>query len=78
MLSDDKVATFLHEGDYWVVPSHPHHRPFREFEVLGYPVENFAKEARPVHAFYILEAGKPDSGVEISEVTGFRKFERAA
>ena len=31
MLSDDKVATFLHEDEFWAVPSHPHHRPFREF-----------------------------------------------
>jgi hypothetical protein len=75
MLSDDKVPTFLNQGDYWVVPSHPHHRPYREFEVLGYPIENFAAHAAPVHAFYVLEAGEPDSGIEISEVSGFRKFE---
>jgi hypothetical protein len=76
MLSDDKVATFFHEGEFWAVPSHPHHRPFREYEVLGYPVENFAAEARPIHAFYILEAGEPDSAIEIAEVEGFRKFEQ--
>lgn len=75
MLADDKVATFLHEGDYWAVPSHPHHRPFRKFEVLGYPIENFAAQSGPVHAFYALEAAEPDSRVEISEVEGFRKFE---
>jgi hypothetical protein len=75
MLADDKVATFLHDGKYWVVPSHPHHRPFREFEVLGYPIENFAAQAGPVRAFYALEAGEPQSRVEISEVAGFRKFE---
>ena len=75
MLSDDKVATFLHEDEYWAVPSHPHHRPFREFEVLGYPIDNFAGRSAPVHAFYALEAGEPDSSVEIFEVAGFRKFE---
>ena len=76
MLSDDKVATFLHEDQFWAVPSHPHHRPFREFEVLGHPVDNFAASARPIHAFYLLEAGEPDSAVVITEVGGFRKFEQ--
>ena len=76
MLSDDKVATFLYEDEFWAVPSHPHHRPFREFEVLGNPVENFAASARPIHAFYLLEAGEPDSAINISEVEGFRKFEQ--
>ena len=76
LLSDDKVATFLHEGEFWAVPSHPHHRPFREYEVLGYPVENFAASARPIHAFYLLEAGEPEIDIAISEVEGFRKFEQ--
>lgn len=75
MLSDDKVATFLHEGAFWAVPSHPHHRPYREFEVLGKPVEHFQPDPRPIHAFYVLEQGKPEDDVEIAEVTGFRKFE---
>jgi hypothetical protein len=76
MLSDDKVATFLHEGRFWAVPSHPHHRPYREFEVLGYPVERFATSARPIHAFYLLEPDEPDSDIVITEVQGFRKFEQ--
>lgn len=76
MLSDDKVATFLCKDEFWAVPSHPHHRPFREFEVLGHPVENFAKSARPIHAFYLLEPAEPDSAINITEVEGFRKFEQ--
>jgi len=75
MLSDDKVATFLRQGQFCAVPSHPHHRPFREFEVLGYPVEPFAELTRPIHAFYVLEWAEPGASVEITEVTGFRKFE---
>ena len=75
MLSDDKAATFWHDGEFYAVPSHAHHRPFRQFEVLGYPVDNFATSAKPIHAFYILEQGEPDAVVEINEVTGFRKFE---
>jgi len=76
MLSDDKVATFLEHGRYYAVPSHPHHRPFRQFEVLGNPIEHFARQARPIHAFYVLDQAGPDAGIEITEVTGFRKFEQ--
>ena len=75
MLSDDKIATFLQDGHYYAVPSHPHHRPYREYEVLGYPVELFAEKARPIHAFYVLEPAEPDAGIDITEITGFRKFE---
>ena len=76
MLSDDKVATFLEHEHYYAVPSHPHHRPFRQFEVLGNPIEHFARQARPIHAFYVLDQAGPDAGIEITEVTGFRKFEQ--
>lgn len=75
MVSDDKVATFLHQDAFYAIPSHPHHRPWREYEVLGAPVENFANGPRLIRAFYLLEQGEPDSDVEITEVTGFRKFE---
>lgn len=76
MLSDDKVATFFADGKFYAVPSHPHHRPFREFEVLGHPVEPFARQSRPIHAFYVLEAAPPDAAIAITEVRGFRKFEQ--
>lgn len=75
LLSDDKVATFLHDGGYWAAPSHPHHRPWREDEVLGQPVENFVALANPISAIYCLQADEPDAAVRISEVSGFRKFE---
>lgn len=73
--SDDKVATFLHEGQYWVVPSHPHHRPWREFEVLGQPVANVARHARPLRAVYRLLADEPDADIAIDAIKGFRKVE---
>ena len=43
--------------------------------MLGNPVENFAASAKPIHAFYLLEQGAPESEIEITEVVGFRKFE---
>jgi hypothetical protein len=75
LVSDDKVAIFDREGQYWAVPSHPHHRPYRETEVLGHPVSNFASGAMPIAAFFALEPSEPDSAIELTEVDGFRKFE---
>ena len=40
LISDDKVATFKKNGMYYAVPSHPHHRPHRKVEDLGYFVKN--------------------------------------
>jgi len=73
--SDDKLATFHHEDDYWAAPSHPHHRPWREFEVLGRPVVNFAPQSRPIRAIYCLRAEDPAADITIEELVGFRKFE---
>lgn len=78
MLSDDKVATLLHDGTFYAVPSHPHHRPFRQVEVLGHPIERFATRARPIHACYVLERDEPHSATCITELQGFRKFEQLA
>lgn len=75
LLSDDKVATFFHKGRYWALPSHPHHRPWREVEVIGTPVDNFFSKPAPLQSFYLLEADDAESDVEIVEVHGFRKFE---
>ncbi|PLW68406.1 hypothetical protein [Pseudohalioglobus lutimaris] len=75
LFSDDKVATFREHGEYWAAPSHPHHRPWREFEVLGQPVKQFAQQANPIKAIYCLQTGEPGSPIAINEVTGFRKFE---
>ena len=44
--------------------------------MLGHPVKNFAASARPIHAFYVLERGEPDSAIAITEIEGFRKFEQ--
>lgn len=76
MLSDDKVATMLYRGEFYALPSHPHHRPFRQYEVLGNPVSRYAIHPRPIHAIYLLQKGSADCAVSINEVRGFRKFEQ--
>jgi hypothetical protein len=74
MLGDDTVAIDKRGDDYYAIASYPFHRPFREPEVLGYPVENFATNPKPLHAVYLLEKSKPDAEVEIKELKGIEKF----
>jgi hypothetical protein len=76
MLADDKLGIFEKEGSFFTASSYPYHRPFRQFEVLGRPIEHFATGAKLIHAIYVLEQGDPASGTEISEVRGLRKFEQ--
>ena len=74
LVSDDKVATWREQGCYFAAPSHPNHRPYRQFEDLGYRVENFDPGPRPVDAIYALQRVDAEADVEIETVTGHRKF----
>ncbi len=75
LISDDKVPTYIEDGQFIAVPSHPHHRPYRRFEDLGYRVDNMFRHTLPIHAFYALVVNDRGSDITITEVTGFRKFE---
>ena len=75
LVSDDKVPTFIQDGTFMAVGSHPYHRPYRKFEELGYRVENFSESFKPIHAFYELEGVDADADVGIEEITGFQKFD---
>jgi len=75
LVSDDKVPTFIRDGKFMAVGSHPYHRPFREFEVFGYHVENFIKKFQPIHTFYVLEKSDKDACIVIEEIKGFDKFD---
>ena len=74
MLSDDSMAIDKRGDTYYAISSYPFHRPYRELETLGYPVENFATEPKPLHAVYLLEKSDPDVIVEIIELKGIEKF----
>jgi len=74
MLSDDSVAIDKRGDAYYAIASYPFHRPYRELETLGDPVENFATEPKPLHAVYLLEKSEPDAEVEIEELKGIEKF----
>lgn len=75
LVSDDKVPTFIDDGKFMAVGSHPYHRPYRKFEELGYRVDNFATHFKPIHAFYELEGAEGDAKITIEEINGFAKFD---
>lgn len=75
LISDDKVATYIKDGRFICVASHPHHRPYRRFEDLGYRVNKLFQQLKPIHAFYALERNDEGSEIIISEIKGFKKFE---
>ncbi len=74
MLSDDTMAIDKQGETYYALASYPFHRPYRDFETLGYPVENFAIKPKPIHVIYLLEASEPDAAVKIIEIKGLEKF----
>ncbi len=74
VVSDDKVATYKKDGQFFAVPSHPHHRPYREMEDLGLFIENFANEPKPIYAVYKLEKADKDTDIRITELNGIEKF----
>ncbi len=75
LISDDKVATFIDNGKFMAVGSHPYHRPYRKFEELGYRVNHFIAAFKPIHAFYVLESVDKDTEIMIEEIKGIEKFD---
>jgi hypothetical protein len=75
LVSDDKVPTFIQDGKFMAVGSHPYHRPYRKFEELGYRVEKFTDRFKPIHAFYALEGVDRNEEISINEIIGFAKFD---
>ena len=75
LISDDKVPTFIDNGKFMAVGSHPYHRPYRKFEDLGYRVKYFTADFKPIHAFYALESAEGNAEISIDEIKGFEKFD---
>jgi hypothetical protein len=74
MISDDKVAVYEDDRGVIAVPSYAYHRPYRKVEDLGYPVENFAKESKPMHVIFNLVKSDAKAQIIIEEVFGIEKF----
>ena len=74
MISDDKVATFRKEGNFYAVPSYSYHRPYRNMEDLGQFVSDFAYIPRKMHIIYALDCVKSKKEVIIKQLSGIEKF----
>lgn len=74
LVSDDKVAIVNESGEFFAVPSHPNHRPYRRFEDLGKRADRFFDKRAAIGAVYKLKRVGPDEDVHINEVLGHRKF----
>lgn len=74
LISDDKVATFEEDSQFIAISSHPHHRPYRKMEDLGFFIENFSTKLKAIHAIYELERVDKDNAVLIAQVQGIEKF----
>lgn len=74
MLTDDSIAIEKRRDGYYATSSYPFHRPFRKIETLGYFVENFVTDPKPVGAVYLLEKSAPDAPVGVTEIKGIEKF----
>ena len=74
LFSDDRVGTYEEEGKIMVVASYPYHRPYRKMEDLGYAVEHFASEPKPLQGVYELVRSEADAPVVIIELLGIEKF----
>jgi len=72
---DDTVAIYEHENNYEVIASYPYHRPYREPEVLGYPIVNFGIDVEPLSYIYQLEKSGSNADIQIIELSGVEKFE---
>ncbi len=74
LISDDKVAVYEKDNEFFSIPSHPHHRPYRKMEDLGYFVKNLSTKPRPIHVVYELEKVEMDEKIVIAELNGMEKF----
>jgi hypothetical protein len=72
---DDTIALNESVKGYDVIASYPFHRPFRKPEVLGYSIENFAKDPHHLGSMYHLKKSSEDAEVSIVELHGMEKFE---
>ena len=74
VLSDDALGIEKVGDVYHAIASYPFHRPYRKPEDLGYPVEDFATESKPLSAVYMLNRSDPQSEIVIREIKGVEKF----
>lgn len=75
LLSDDKVRLELRKNNFFVFPSYPYRRPYREFEKLGNYTEYFSHKPLPLGNIYLLNYVDPQDDCHIESIVGLHKFE---
>ncbi len=75
LVSDDKLATFIYQGEFHVVPSHGRLRPYRQVEDLGYQATIGAHTSTPLAVIYELRRVAGSAPVRIKPLDGFRRLE---
>jgi len=68
LISDDKIGTYLEQDIICAVASHPHHRPYRKSEDLGFFINNVMKQPKPIYAIYELIPSNEYEKIKIVEV----------
>ena len=74
LISDDKVAVVEEEGEFFAISSHPHHRPYRKMEDLGFYVNNFSTNPKAIEIIYKLERVEKNGRISIIQLQGAEKF----
>jgi serine kinase of HPr protein (carbohydrate metabolism regulator) len=75
LLSDDKIRLQYKDRRYSVYPSYPYRRPYREFETLGEPTEDYSGRVLSFGNVYVLNHVAPEDDCSIELIQGLKKFE---
>jgi len=75
LLSDDKVRLEHMDENYFVYPSYPYRRPYREFEMLGKHTKYFSDRPLALGSIYFLNYVEPKDDCSIESIRGLHKFE---
>lgn len=76
LYADDTLAVYSENNQFMAVGSFSFHRPFRDPESLGYKVDHFATDPKPLSSIYILEKADASTPVQIKALKGAEKYRR--
>lgn len=76
LVSDDKLAVLKKGDSFFAQPSHAGSRPYRAFEDLGKPTDNYSSEIFPIAAIFILQKAEDATEVCLTELRGFKTYDQ--
>ncbi len=74
LITDDKLATYKENEEFFAVASHPYHRPYREQETLGIKASNIENKPNIFKTIYVLQKASKDSTIQFNKLHGIKKF----